>query len=132
MPPCASTSTPTFEHGVLVDTGAVSVAGHDAAAHDLVYLPPGADRLELVAGDAPVRLLLLGGPPFGESIVMWWNFVGRTHEEVVGYREEWQAQVDGGADGTTYVDGRFGIPVGDELAPIPAPEMPHVRLRERR
>ena len=37
--------------------------------------------------------LLLGGPPFGESIVMWWNFVGRTHEEVVAFREEWQAQV---------------------------------------
>ncbi|MDO9458273.1 MAG: pirin family protein [Nocardioides sp.] len=123
---------PGFEHGVLVDTGSVAVAGHDAAAHDLVYVPPGAGHLDLTAGDEPVRLLLLGGPPFGESIVMWWNFVGRTHEEVVAFRAEWQAQVTGGADGTTYVDGRFGIPVGDALAPIPSPEMPHVRLRERR
>ena len=112
---------PAFEHGVLVDTGAVRVAGHDAAAHDLVYVPPGADRLELEAGDAPVRLLLLGGPPFGEAIVMWWNFVGRTHEEVVASREEWQAQVHGGADGATYVDGRFGIPVGDERRAGPRP-----------
>jgi hypothetical protein len=121
-----------FEHGVLVDAGDVTVAGHPATAHDLVYLPPGPGDLELVAGDAPVRLLLLGGPPFGEAIVMWWNFVGRTHEEVVGFREEWQAQVHGGADGATYVDGRFGRPVGDELPPIPAPPMPQVRLRERR
>ena len=45
-----------------------------------------------------MRALLLGGPPFGESIVMWWNFVGRTHEEVAAFREEWQAQVDGGSD----------------------------------
>lgn len=122
----------SFEHGVLVDLGAVRVAGHDAAAHDLVYVPPGADRLELVAGDEAVRLLLLGGPPFGEAVVMWWNFVGRTHEEVVAARAEWQAQVHGGPDGASYVDGRFGIPVGDEREPVPAPELPHVRLRERR
>jgi redox-sensitive bicupin YhaK (pirin superfamily) len=119
-----------FEHGVLVDSGAVRVAGHDAGDHDLVYVPPGAARLDLVAGDAPVRLLVLGGPPFGEAIVMWWNFVGRTHEEVVGFRDAWQAQLrDGGAD---YVDGRFGVPVGNTLDPVPAPELPRVRLRERR
>ncbi len=123
---------PAFEHGVLVDTGALTVAGTPAAAHDLVYLPPGTDRLRIEAGADPVRVLLLGGPPFGESIVMWWNFVGRTHEEVAGFRAEWQAQVEGGPDGATYVDGRFGVPVGDERAPIPAPPMPHVRLRERR
>ncbi|WP_246081553.1 pirin family protein [Nocardioides litoris] len=123
---------PSFEHGVLVDTGRLAVGGHDAEAHDLVYVPPGDARLVLVAGAEPVRLLLLGGPPFGEAIVMWWNFVGRTHEEVVAFREEWQGQVHGGADGATYVDGRFGVPVGDELPPIPAPAMPQVRLRERR
>ncbi|MCU1535869.1 MAG: pirin family protein [Humibacillus sp.] len=120
----------TFEHGVLVDEGTVRVAGHDAAAHDLVYVPPGGGRLELCAGAAPVRLLLLGGPPFGEAIVMWWNFVGRTHDEVVASRDAWQAQVHG--PGGTYVDGPFGMPVGDRLAPVPAPELPHVRLRERR
>ncbi|MCW2812666.1 MAG: pirin family protein [Nocardioides sp.] len=123
---------PSFEHGVLVDTGALAVAGTPAAAHDLVYLPPGADHLDLQAGPDPVRVLLLGGPPFGESIVMWWNFVGRTHEEVVAHRAAWQAQVEGGPDGSTYVDGRFGVPTGDQRAPIPAPPMPHVRLRERR
>jgi hypothetical protein len=71
-------------------------------------------------------VLLIGGAPFGEPIVMWWNFVGRTHEEVVTYREAWQAQLANG-----YEDGRFGIPVGDELAPIPAPPLPNARLKER-
>ncbi len=57
--------------------------------------------------------------------VMWWNFVGRTHEEVVGYRDEWQRQIEAGR----HEDGRFGV-VSD-LAPIPAPPMPHSRLKPR-
>ena len=74
---------PTFEHGVLVDAGVLSVAGAETKQHDLAYVPPGSATLELTAYDEPVRLLLLGGPPFGEAIVMWWNLVARTHEEVV-------------------------------------------------
>jgi redox-sensitive bicupin YhaK (pirin superfamily) len=115
-----------FEHGVLADTGVVSVGGVEAKQHELAYLPPGSRRLSLEAV-SDTRVLLLGGPPFGESIVMWWNFVGRTHEEVVAFRSEWMSQLQGG-----YADGRFGIPVGNELPPIPAPELPNARLRERR
>jgi len=127
---------PGFEHGVLVDTGSVEVSGRGVGRDELAYVPPGTDRLELRAGDAPVRLLLLGGEPFGEAIVMWWNFVGRTHEEIVAFRDEWQAQitVDGAvvADGQDLAEGRFGIVVGDHLAPIPAPALPNARLKERR
>jgi redox-sensitive bicupin YhaK (pirin superfamily) len=119
---------PAFEHGVLVDIGDLTVAGTTVAAHDLAYLPAGDHRLELVAGDDPVRLLLLGGTPFGEPIVMWWNFVARTHDEVVAAREAWQAQLT--ADGL--VDGPFGRPTGETLPPIPAPALPGVRLKERR
>ncbi|GAA1136836.1 pirin family protein [Nocardioides aquiterrae] len=119
---------PTFEHGVLVDTGVLGVAGVDTKPSDLAYVPPGRDTVTLTSYDEPVRLLLLGGPPFGEAIVMWWNIVARTHEEVVDWRDRWQAQVtDAGL-----VDGWFGIPVGDELPPIPAPPLPNARLRERR
>ena len=56
---------------------------------------------------------------------MWWNFVGRTHDEIVAFREEWQAQItdDGAvvADSQDVADGRFGVVVGDHLPPIPAP-----------
>ena len=118
----------SFEHGVLVDTGVVSVDGTEAKQHDLAYVPPGRAALELTTYDQPARLLLLGGPPFGESIVMWWNFVGRTHEEIVTYRSDWQAQISAP---TGSVGGRFGAVV-DHLPPIPAPPLPNARLRERR
>jgi len=118
----------SFEHGVLVDTGSVTAAGTALAAHDLGYLAPGRPQVELVAGDEPVRLLLLGGPPFGEEIVMWWNFVGRTHDEVVASREAWQSQL---VDGVQQ-PGRFGVVADEPLAPLPAPELPNARLRTRR
>ena len=111
---------PTFEHGVLVDSGVLSVAGHETKPAELAYVPVGRERIELVAHAEPARVLVLGGPPFGESIVMWWNFVGRSHEEIVAFREEWQGQIDG----ELLRDGRFGIPVDDPTPPIPAPPLP--------
>jgi hypothetical protein len=121
---------------VLLDGGVLTVAGQETKQHELTYVPPGSASLTLQTYDEPVRLLLLGGEPFGESIVMWWNFVGRTHDEVVAFREEWQAQItaDGAVvgDSQDVTDGRFGVVLGDHLPPIPAPPMPHVRLRERR
>ncbi|WKN49155.1 pirin family protein [Nocardioides sp. Arc9.136] len=150
---------PGFEHGVLVDAGAVVLGDQPVGKDELCYLPPGAERLVLRAGDAPARLLLLGGAPFGEAIVMWWNFVGRSHEEVVAFREAWQGQVLAGpgtpadeqhpdaagglperpaaeqrvvASGQDVRPGRFGVVPGQELPPIPAPPLPNARLRERR
>ena len=126
---------PAFEHGVLVDTGAVRVDDHEVERGELAHVPTGRDRLVLLAGDAPTRLLLLGGTPFGERIVMWWNFVGRSHEEIVAHREEWQTQVRAGdgvvTDSQRVRPGRFGVVVGDRLPPIPAPPLPNARLRER-
>jgi redox-sensitive bicupin YhaK (pirin superfamily) len=116
----------SFEYGVLVDTGAVSLGDVPVAKDALGYVPPGTTTLRLTA-DGWTRVLLLGGPPFGEEIVMWWNFVGRSHEEIVAYRDEWQAQITDGVQ----VDGRFGVVAGG-LSPIPAPPLPtHVRLRSR-
>src|SRR5699024_10171255 len=66
---------PSFEHGVLLDVGSLTVAGHHVASAELAYLAPGRDHVELVAGAAGARLVLLGGTPFTEDILMWWNFV---------------------------------------------------------
>jgi hypothetical protein len=126
-----------FEHGILVDTGVVGIAdsadGSDREVKpgELAYVAPGRDRVRLTAYDE-ARVLLLGGEPLGESIVMWWNFVGRTHEEIVAFREEWQAQIEGAATGQDVRPGRFGIVVGEDLPPIPAPALPNARLKQRR
>ena len=97
---------PAYELGVLVDTGTVTVDGKPLAAHELGFVEPGMDVLTLAA-DEDCRLLLLGGPPFGEQIVMWWNFIGREHEEVVSYRADWEAML---ADGAQH---RFALPQDD-------------------
>ena len=56
---------------------------------------------------------------------MWWNFVGRSHDEMVAAQEEWNAH--GGRFG--YVAGY--VPRSDEHWWIPAPDLPGVRLRPR-
>ncbi|SDQ21142.1 pirin family protein [Actinopolyspora saharensis] len=118
---------PTFEHGVLVDTGAVTTAGVDATAGQLVYRAPGAREVSLRAGDEGARVLLLGGRPLEERIVMWWNFVGRTHEEILAWREQWHAaRAGGGADST-----RFGAFPVQWQETLPAPEPPAARLKPR-
>jgi quercetin 2,3-dioxygenase len=114
---------PGFEHGVLVDLGPVVVNDTELKPAELGYLPSGPDRVVLAnPGPEPARLMLLGGEPFGEQIVMWWNFVGRSHEEIVGFREAWES----GSDRFGRVEGYDGQPQR-----IPAPPMPNVRIRPR-
>src|SRR6185312_5012178 len=91
-----------FEHGVLVDAGELTVEGERIEVAHLGYLAPGHSTLRLTAGEAPVRALLIGGTPLGERIVMWWNFIGRDHDEIVRFREQWQADVVAGGS----IDGR--------------------------
>ncbi|KQZ91133.1 pirin [Phycicoccus sp. Root563] len=112
-----------YEHGVLADTEGFTVDGTDLARSALAYLPTGGARLTLTnRSDEPARALVLGGPPFDEDILMWWNFVGRTHEEIVEAREEWMAHSD-----------RFGEVEGyaGDVQHLPAPALPAVRIRPR-
>ncbi|OBF57233.1 pirin [Mycobacterium sp. 852002-53434_SCH5985345] len=114
---------PAFEHGALCDLGAVRVEETALAVASLAYLNPGRSSLQLRnVGDEPARVLLLGGTPFSEELVMWWNFVGRSHDDIVGYRELWE-------DG----DERFGTVHGYRGSPsrLSAPPLPTTRLRPR-
>jgi redox-sensitive bicupin YhaK (pirin superfamily) len=117
----------TFEHGLLVDSGEPLVNGSVVRRSELAYLPPGTTSIAISTGAEPLRALLIGGEPLGEQIVMWWNFIGRTHEEIVQFRREWQAEVI--ADGDE--NGRFGRVRGYDGRALPAPELPNVRLRPR-
>ncbi len=120
-------SDPSFEHGVLVDTGAAQVNAQPVAWSELAYVPRGSSTLSIRAGETPLRALLIGGEPLGEEIVMWWNFIGRSHEEIVEFRRAWQTDVI--SDGNEA--GRFGRVQGYDGPALPAPELPNVRLRPR-
>jgi redox-sensitive bicupin YhaK (pirin superfamily) len=114
---------PDFEHGVLVDVGPVLLDGTHVNPAELGYRAPGADRLTVAnPGDRPARVMLLGGVPFGEPIVMWWNFIGRSHEEIADFRQDWEARSE-----------RFGRVEGyrGPVQHLPAPPMPTVRLKPR-
>ena len=109
---------PAYEHGVLPLGGAVSVDGRPVPGDTLLHLDRGRTSLRL-SSDGGGRLLLLGGEPFGERLVMWWNFVGRSHDEVAAMRADWAA-------------GRgFGTVHGYDGDPLPAPALPGVRLKPR-
>ena len=108
---------PAFEHGILLVSGNLTVNGEAVAVDELAYLPVG--QSAQIQGDGVA--LLIGGEPFTEHIVMWWNFIGRSHAEIVAWREAWNAQ---GEDWPSFEDRVGGW--------IPAPELPNVTLNPRR
>ncbi|MFJ8826546.1 pirin family protein [Streptomyces sp. NPDC102467] len=111
-----------FEHGLLVDRGEVTMAGTPLRQAELGYVAPGSDTLTLTnETDAAARTILLGGPPFGEEIVMWWNFIARSTEEIAQARRDW----------TEGEGRRFGEVTGYDGDPLPAPELPNVPLKPR-
>ena len=79
-----------FEYGAMLVSGDASVSGERLTLNTLYYL--GAGRNEIVIhSNCGGRLILLGGPPFAETIVMWWNFVGRSAEEIAKARADWES-----------------------------------------
>ncbi|NKX94120.1 pirin family protein [Sanguibacter hominis ATCC BAA-789] len=118
---------PTFEHGLLVDDGAVTVDDARATVAELVVLPAGRTYVRLTAGDAPTRLLILGGPPAVDETVLWWGLAAPGHEGIATARADWAAQRTRRAHGAD-PNARFGR-VDDGAAPATAPELAGVRLR---
>jgi redox-sensitive bicupin YhaK (pirin superfamily) len=80
---------PSYEHGVILLSGDCVVDGEALRERVLYYL--GSRRTEASFRSASGgALLLLGGSPFPESILMWWNFVARTPDEIVKARTDWE------------------------------------------
>ncbi len=83
---------PRHEHALLLLTGDAHVEGHRLKDRNLYYL--GRSRSEIAfQSRRGARLLLIGGPPFPEPILMWWNFVARTPEEIAEARTAWEESV---------------------------------------
>ena len=105
-----------FEHGVMALEGSATVGGEPLSPGTLLYFGTGRDRLT-VESTAAARLLLIGGRPFGEEVLLWWNFVARTYGEMEQATRDWLES------------GRFGKVEGARGAPLVAPELAQLRLR---
>ncbi|MFF8555950.1 pirin family protein [Streptomyces sp. NPDC015501] len=109
---------PDFEYAVLSMSGEAEVDGVPVLPGSMLYL--GCGRTELpVRGVSDAGLMLLGGEPFEEELVMFWNWIGRSQEEIAQAREDWM-------NGT-----RFGEVQGYDGARLPAPELPTTPLKPR-
>lgn len=138
---------PAWEHGILIFDGEVhtheevgeyytdpAVADHtDDGVRDgvlseghLAYI--GLDRAEFTftAGPNGATVILIGGEPFKEPVVMFWNFIGRNHEEIAEAATAWAADWNGAANA------RYGVVPGHDHEHIPGPPLPPVRLKPRR
>jgi redox-sensitive bicupin YhaK (pirin superfamily) len=109
---------PDFEYAVLAMDGSAEVDGVPVQRGSMLYLGCGRSELPLRA-DTDSGLMLLGGEPFEEQILMWWNFVGRTGEEMAEAREAWM------------VGDRFGDVHGYACDRLRAPTLPDTPLKPR-
>ncbi|WP_314614293.1 pirin family protein [Streptomyces stackebrandtii] len=109
---------PDFEYAVLTMSGSCHVDDVPLEPGTMLYLGCGRRELPLQAS-TDSGLLLLGGEPFDEKIIMWWNFIGRTGEEIARARTDWNAGQG------------FGTVHGFDGARTPAPELPQAQLKAR-
>ena len=99
--------------------------------HELAYVAARRRRLALGAHGDAAGCCSSAAPPFGEPIVMWWNFVGRSHEEVVAFREAVAGPARDGGGRTPAVDGRFGVVGATTCRRSRRRRCPNARLKER-
>ncbi|MDP9141622.1 MAG: pirin family protein [Pseudomonadota bacterium] len=106
-----------FEHGVLVLEGEVTFCEQTVGPGELLYLPTGADVAQLSSAGAS-RTLLIGGTPYTDDLLIWWNFIGRNKADIERYSDDWNA-------------GRgFGEVKGYPGARLTAPPVPWARKTE--
>jgi redox-sensitive bicupin YhaK (pirin superfamily) len=110
---------PAFEHALLPIEGSLSVEGRQAELGALTYLGSGRDGL-LLENERPAHAFLLGGAPMQEEVLLWWNFVGRSDEEMRLAGQQWQGH-----------DSRFGEVQGYDGPRLIAPELT-TRLKPHR
>jgi quercetin 2,3-dioxygenase len=80
----------SFEHAALLMTGDVEIDGQSIDSTSLWYLGTNRSSIEFKSRNG-CRVLLIGGLPFPETILMWWNFVARTPEEIEQAVSDWRS-----------------------------------------
>lgn len=109
----------SFEYALLPLVGSVEVDGDAFTPEAMAYLGTGLDSVELHSEGA-ARFVLIGGAPFSEDLLLWWNFVARTPEEIRAATDDWNA------------GRRFGEVHGSPSRPLAAPDVSKLRLRQSR
>jgi quercetin 2,3-dioxygenase len=104
---------PGHEHVIFAALGSAEVAGTALQPGSLLYLGTGREQVEVAAPEGS-RLILLGGVPLGERLLMWWNFVARTPEEIEAAAADWR-------------EGRFGTVADYDGEPMPVPPLGRLR-----
>ena len=108
---------PAFEHAVFVTAGAAAVQGKELNPGSMIYLNKDLEHLDVTTA-AGTSLMLLGGVPLREPLLMWWNFVARTPQEIAAAVADW-------------TQGRYGDVGGYDGAPLMPPPL-DVKLLTRR
>ena len=106
----------SHEHALLLLASDAEIEGRTLDERTLYYL--GTARSEIMFGSsAGARLLLIGGSPFPDSILMWWNFVARTADEIAEARTAWEER-RGFGEVNAYQGPRLSAP---SLVPLARP-----------
>lgn len=105
----------SFEHAAIVLEGAARLGGEPLKPGTMLYFGTGLGALALECA-AAARILLVGGTPFGEEILVWWNFVARTPAEIETATRDWN-------------EGRFGAVIGSPAPALIAPSPAGLNLR---
>jgi redox-sensitive bicupin YhaK (pirin superfamily) len=109
----------TFEHGIFLLEGDATLEGQPLDVNTLYYLGVGGTDLSMQSANG-ARFLLLGAEPFPETVLMWWNFVARTPEEIAAARAEWESGTRFGEE-RGYAGSRLHAPALSRIAaPNPA------------
>lgn len=89
--PAGHTTLPldaALEHALVVAEGTLRVGDVVLAPGRLGYLGVGRDELPIETSE-PARVLLIGGTPFAEPLLMWWNYVARSRDEITTAHRDW-------------------------------------------
>jgi redox-sensitive bicupin YhaK (pirin superfamily) len=112
-----------FEYGFMAAQGSINIADEFGATSSVIYRAAGEKTITVQAQEDAI-ILMLGGEPFGEKILMWWNFIGRSNEDIVQARNDWNNRAE--LSNQRFID--FEDSIGGW---IPAPELPNVTLQPR-
>jgi quercetin 2,3-dioxygenase len=109
----------SFEYGIFTVAGVVVAESTTVGVDQLLYLGDSRRSLRLRSRSGG-RVIMLGGQPFAEDIVMWWNFIGRSHAEIVEFRSAWEER-----------EAQFPPIVDRSERAMEAPPMPTIQLKPR-